>query len=488
MAEGSSERERRIENLKKWEEMGVNPYPYNFKPSINSEALQEKYKDLAPDTYTEDVVIVAGRIKAIRNTGMFIDIYDMAGKVQIYSHAESMPEEEVKKLELFDLGDIIGVEGIVRRTKRGELTVAAKKLTLLSKAILPLPEKFHGLTDVETRYRKRELDLISNETSFKTFKARFDIIRIFREFLWERGFIEVETPMLHPILGGASAKPFITHHNALDMDLYLRVAPELYLKRLVVGGFEKVFEIGRNFRNEGVDVRHNPEFNCFEIYQAYADYNDLMKLVEEIISTAAQKICGTTDVKFGDKILNLKVPFARRPMLELIEEKTGVNFYKMTRDDAFAAATKLGLKLDPKLNYGKIVESVFDEFVEKTLIQPTFVTDFPIELQPLAKKHREKEGLVEQADLYINGWEISPSYSELANPFDQRERFENQVAAREAGDDEAQMMDTDFVDALEQGFPPTGGTGIGIDRVVMVLTDSPAIRDVIAFPTMRRID
>ncbi len=481
------QRSMRLEKLKKIEALGLNAYPHIYRPTFTSATLNEKYAALANEEQTDDVVFVAGRIKAIRNSGMFMDIYDSTGKIQIFSSLEHLPDDEKEILSLLDLGDFVGVEGTVRRTKRGELSVNTKHLTVLSKSLLPLPEKFHGLTDTDTKYRQRYLDMITNDETLKTLNKRSQIISAIREYLNGLGFLEVETPILHPILGGANAKPFITHHNTLDMDLYLRIAPELYLKRLIIGGMPAVYEIGRNFRNEGMDTRHNPEFTMMELYWQYKDYNDMMDLFEAIVQYAAMKVNGTTKTIIDGQEIDVGGHWPRKSMLELVKEETGVDFEQFDNGaDAVAAAKKLGVFVDEKANWGTVVSTVFEEKCEHKLIQPIFVIDHPKDISPLTKTHRKNPRLVERFEPFINTWEVGNAYSELTNPIDQRERLEDQVKAREAGDDEANMMDEDFVTALEHGMPPTGGLGMGIDRIVMILTGSPSIRDVLAFPTMRK--
>jgi len=374
----------------------------------------------------------------------------------------------------------------VRRTPRGELTVNAYRVVLLAKALLPLPEKWHGLADIEMRYRQRYVDLIVNEESRATLRNRSRIIGAFRRLLDERGFLEVETPMLHTIPGGASAKPFITHHNALDIDLYLRIAPELHLKRLIVGGFEKVFEINRCFRNEGISPRHNPEFTTLELYQSYVDYAAIMTITEDLILAAAQAVGGGTHVRYGDREIHLATPWPRRGMAELVREKTGVDFMSITDDaDARGKAHSLGAEVHASSGWGRALEAVFGLHVESTLIEPVHVTGFPREISPLAKADRHDPRLTERFETYINGWEVANAFSEINDPLDQFQRFEAQMRERALGDEEAQRLDADYVTALEYGMPPTGGLGIGIDRLAMILTNSPSIRDVIAFPTMR---
>jgi len=486
---GHEQRQIRLNKLKTLQDAGINPYPNIYRPSTTSADLQEKYKDLPNDTQTEDVVWVAGRIRAIRNSGMFVDVYDATGKVQIYTDKKNLSGQDLTVFDALDVGDMVGIKGCVRRTKRGELSVNAQSWEMLAKSLLPLPEKFHGLTDVDTKYRQRYLDMIMNPETVQTLIHRTKIIDTVREVLNEKGLLEVETPVLQVIKGGATARPFITHHNTLDMDLFLRVATELHLKRLIVGGLPGVYEIGRDFRNEGMDTRHNPEFTMLEAYWPYKDYNDMMTLFEEIVEKACYKIHGTTTIKFGDKEINLKGPYPRKTMAELVKEHTGIDFMAITSgEEARAKVKELHIALPSEdLDWGHCLALIFEEKCEEYLIQPVHVIDHPKSMSPLTKTHRNgDERLVERFETYINGWELANAYSELTNPLDQRERFEEQVKAREAGDDEADMMDDDFVTALEYGMPPTGGIGIGIDRLVMILTNSPSIRDVIAFPTMRK--
>lgn len=469
-----------------WDD-GLNPYPHVYDRSHMAQELQDKYKDLADGEETEDIVSVAGRIMSMRNNGMFIDLHDASGKIQVFCHKDSMAEDERVKLKYFDLGDIIGAKGNIRRTPRGELSVRTTELTMLTKTLAPLPEKFHGLTDVEQRYRQRYVDLIMNEESRETLRVRSRIVQEIRAFMNETGAIEVETPILNSIMGGASAKPFVTHHNALGSDFYMRVAPELYLKRLIVGGLaDSVYEMGRLFRNEGISPKHNPEFTSIEGYHAFMDYNDVMKLVEKLVQHAVMAVHGTLKITYGEHEIDFASPWARKPMHELVKEATGVDFLAFdTAEEAHKAAKELGIAVDPKLNWGQVLEVVFEEKVEETLIQPTHVTDHPMDISPLAKVHRDNPRLVERFETFINGWEIANAFTELNDPKVQRERFEQQVAAREAGDDEAQMLDDDFVTALEYGLPPTAGWGLGVDRLVMLLTNSTNIRDVICFPTLK---
>ena len=482
-------RDSRLAKLKVLEEKGYNPYPYRFQPNAFAADLQDKYKNLEAGTDTEDRVTVAGRAMAVRNSGMFIDLKDASGKIQVFCHKNHLSEDDLGLLKNLDVGDIIGVSGYVRRTPRGELSIAAEKFDIISKSLQPLPEKFHGLTDIDARYRQRYVDFIVNDDAKAIFEKRCQITSAIRRYFEENGFLEVETPMLHPIMGGANAKPFITHHNTLDMDLYLRIAPELYLKRLVVGGFDRVFEIGRNFRNEGIDKSHNPEFTALEAYQAYADYNDMAELIPNLIRYVAQKVLGTTVINFNGKEIDLGQPFVKKSMLELVKEYTGADFMAaQTLDEAKAMASAIGVDASDCISWGKVVSEVFDARVEEHLIQPTLVMDMPRDISPLAKTHRSNPRLVEHFDAYVAGMEMGCAYSELSNPLEQRARFEAQCADREAGDEEAQMLDEDFINALEIGFPPTGGMGMGIDRLAILLTGAETIRDVIAFPTLRKKD
>lgn len=483
-------RNTRIQKLTELADKGINPYPYSYDKNASAKVLQEKYKDLPAGEETNDEYFVAGRVMAMRNTGMFIDLMDDSGKIQIFSHKENMDPEKIKTMKLIDIGDILGFQGTIRRTPRGELSIKATDYKLLSKSLLPLPEKFHGLTDVETRYRQRYVDMIMNEEVRDTFKKRSLIVQKIREFLTKQGFLEVETPMMHTIAGGASARPFLTHHNTLDMDMYMRIAPELHLKRLMVGGLsEKIFEINRCFRNEGIDTRHNPEFTTIELYQAYVDYNEMMALTENMVAYVAQEVLGTTKIKYGENELDLTPPWDRKTMLGAIKEYTGVDFNEfLTAESAYKKAKEIGVEVEDDMNWGQIVETVFDERVEAKLIQPTHIIDYPREISPLAKVHRDNIRLTERFESRVNGWELANAFSELTDPIDQRSRFEAQALAKANGDEEAMSIDEDFINALEYGMPPTGGMGMGIDRLVMLLTDSQTIRDVIAFPTMRPLD
>ncbi len=485
---GEQIRQIRVQKLADLADKGINPYPYVFNKNADASELQEKYKDLEAGVETEDEYSVAGRIMAIRNSGMFIDLMDYSGKIQIFSHKQNLSEDQLAVLKLLDIGDIAGFTGTIRRTPRGELSIKATSLTILSKSLLPLPEKFHGLTDVETRYRQRYVDMIVNEDVRKTFRTRSLIIQKIREYLTDRGFLEVETPMLHPQAGGANARPFVTHHNTLDMDMFLRIAPELYLKRLMVGGVsEKIFEINRSFRNEGIDIRHNPEFTMMELYQAFVDYNEMMTLTENLVSTVAKEVLGTMKIKYGDNEIDLTPPWDRKTMIGAIYEKTGIDFgtcYSL--EDAKAKAKSLGIDPEECDNWGKVIDLIFEEKVEPTLIQPIHIIDYPRDISPLAKVHRNNDRLTERFETRVNGWEIANAFSELTDPIDQRMRFEAQMQAKANGDDEAMPIDEDYICALEHGVPPMGGLGLGIDRLVMLLTDSQSIRDVIAFPTLKK--
>jgi lysyl-tRNA synthetase, class II len=477
----------RISKLESLKAQGIDPYPYGFDRTHEAAELERLYSGLAAGAETGERVCVAGRIRAVRNNGMFIDLHDATGKVQIFCHRDNLSLEALAIVRLLDIGDLIGVEGLVRRTSRGELTVNATAIAVLAKTLRPLPEKYHGLADVELRYRQRYLDLIMNEESRETLRRRSRIVAAMRNHLVERGYLEVETPMLHTIPGGASARPFVTHHNTLDIDLYLRIAPELHLKRLLVGGLaDKVFEINRNFRNEGISPRHNPEFTMLELYEAYVDYTAMMRLTEELVTSVAETVLGTLRINYGGTLIDLSPPWQRRGMAELVHAATGVDFLAI--DDAETArrsAAALGAALTGSENWGQALEAAFAARVEDTLIQPMHVTGFPRDISPLAKTDRADPRLAERFETYIYGWEIANAFSELTDPQDQRARFEAQMQARAAGDEEAQPLDEDYVTALEYGLPPCGGLGIGIDRLVMLLTDSPSIRDVITFPTLR---
>ncbi|HWI25411.1 MAG TPA: lysine--tRNA ligase [Stellaceae bacterium] len=488
MSEEENEfRSARLKKLAQLKALGIDPYPYEWPRSAEAKALEQRYAALPPDTVTEDRISIAGRIRAIRNSGMFIDLHDASGKIQVFSDRKALGESASALLDQLDLGDFIGVDGIVRRTRRGELTVNATRLAVLAKALLPLPEKYHGLADLETRYRQRYLDLIVNEESREVLRRRSRIIATMRRLLIDQGFLEVETPMLHVIPGGATAKPFVTHHNTLDMELYLRIAPELHLKRLLVGGLsDKLFEINRNFRNEGISPRHNPEFTSLELYQAYVDYKAMMSLTETLVAEIAREVLGGTRIHYGTHEIELGGAWPHESMAALVKRETGIDFLTISADeDARAAARREHADIPDSAGWGRALEAVFAARVEDKLIQPIHVTGFPREISPLAKADRNDPRLTERFETYINGWEVANAFSEINDPLDQQQRFEAQMAEREKGDEEAQRLDADYVTALEYGMPPAGGLGIGIDRLVMLLTDSPSIRDVIAFPTMR---
>ncbi len=486
----SNVRAIRIQKLADFADKEINPYPYSYDKNASAKQLQDKYKDLQTGEETDDKYRVAGRIMAIRNSGMFIDLQDASGKIQVFSHKENLDEANLQLLKMLDIGDIAGFEGTIRRTPRGELTIKSTQIKLLSKALQPLPEKFHGLTDVDTRYRQRYVDMIMNENVRDTFQKRSLIIQKIREYLAKLGFLEVETPILQTTASGANARPFNTHHNALDMELTLRIALELYLKRLIVGGVsERVYEIGRCFRNEGIDTRHNPEFTMIELYQAYADYNDMMTLTENMVAYVAQEVLGTMKIKYGEHEIDLTPPWDRKTMLGSIKDATGVDFMDLyDAKQAIKAAREMHVEVDDAMNWGQVVEAVFEEKIEPSLIQPCHIIDYPREISPLAKVHRDNPRLTERFETRINGWELANAFSELTDPIDQRSRFEAQALAKANGDEEAMELDDDFINALEYGMPPTGGMGMGIDRLVMLLTDSQTIRDVIAFPTMRPLE
>jgi lysyl-tRNA synthetase class 2 len=437
-------------------------------------------------------VTIAGRLMAKRIMGKasFCHVQDGDGRIQSYVSINELGEDSYKHFKEDDIGDIIGITGFVFKTKTGEISIHAKEVTLLSKSLRPLPEKFHGLKDTDLRYRQRYVDLIMNPEVKDTFLKRVQILQEVKNILNEKGYLEVETPILNTIAGGATARPFITHHNTLDIDMYLRIANELYLKRLIVGGFDKVYEMGRMFRNEGMDIKHNPEFTNIELYSAYEDYNDMMNITEEIISRVALKVLGTTKITYQGTEIDLTPSWKRISMIDAITEVTGVDFNKIeTDEEAKKAAEELHVELDElKLTRGEIINQVFEAKVEETLIQPTFIYDYPVEVSPLTKRKPSDPRLTERFEVFIGAREYGNAYSELNDPIDQYERFKKQVEAREAGDEEANMMDEDFINALEYGMPPTGGLGIGIDRLVMLLTDSASIRDVLLFPTMKPLN
>ena len=487
--------ERRREKLSKLREMGVEPYPYKFQVTHTSREVKEEFDSLSS---ARDPVSVAGRIMSVREHGKtcFSHIQDEEGRIQIYIRRDVVGDEAFSTFKLLDIGDIIGVRGTVFRTRTGEITVEVGSFQVLCKSLRPLPvvkEKVEGdrriiydpFTDKEQRYRQRYVDLIVNPDVREVFRRRTETIRALRNFLDERGFLEVETPVLQPVYGGASARPFVTHHNALDMDLYLRISNELYLKRLIVGGFEKVYEFSKDFRNEGMDRLHNPEFTLLEAYQAYADYHDIMDLTEDMLSHAAEEVLGTTRLVYQGKEVDLTPPWRRIRMLEALKEEVGVDPRELSDEALRELCLSQGLDVDGGMGRGKMMEKLFDEVVKPHLVQPTFVMDYPVETSPLAKRHRDDPGLVERFELFVSGMEIANAFSELNDPEDQMRRFQEQMRLREKGDEEAQVLDRDFIRALEYGMPPTGGLGIGVDRLVMLFTDMPSIRDVILFPHMR---
>lgn len=473
----------RLEKLADFRRRGIEPYGGRYERTHLAEEVLRDYEKLAGSR-----VSLAGRVMAKRGHGKagFANIQDASGQIQIYARLSDLGPEVYDLYTRLDIGDIIGVEGTVFKTRTGETTVALSSLCLLAKSLRPLPEKWHGLRDVELRYRQRYVDLMVNPGVRETFIRRSRIISTIRKLLEEKGFLEVETPMMHPVAGGATARPFITYHNALDMNLYLRIAPELYLKRLLVGGFEKIYEINRNFRNEGISTKHNPEFTMLELYQAYADYNDMMELTEYIISSVALEVLGTTKVTYGGEEIDLTPPWERLPMLEAVRRYSGLDFTQFsTGEEACRAARGIGLEVESGEPWGTVLNRVFEEVVEPMLVQPVFILDYPVEVSPLAKRKREQPELTYRFELFICGREIANAFSELNDPLDQKERFLKQMEKRRTGDEEAHMMDEDFIVALEYGMPPAGGLGIGIDRLVMILTDSPSIRDVILFPLMK---
>ena len=503
----------RRESLQKMRDLGINPYPADeyvvtgYSTDIKSTFVDERTDEA--EWYTGKPVRIAGRLMSRRIMGKasFVEIQDSKGRIQVYVSRDDIqaptPEGETATTaeqqmynvvfkKLLDIGDFVGIEGFVFRTQMGEISVHAQKLTVLAKSLRPLPivkykdgVAYDGFTDPEQRYRQRYVDLVVNEGVKDVFLKRATIIRTMRQVFDEAGYTEVETPMLQAIAGGASARPFITHHNALDVDMYMRIATELYLKRLIVGGFEGVYEIGRNFRNEGMDRTHNPEFTCMELYVQYKDYNWMMSFTEQLLEKIAIAVNGTTEVKIGDNIVNFKAPYRRLPILEAIQEKTGYDLSTMTEDEIRQVAKKYGVEDTDKMGKGKLIDEIFGETCEGTFIQPTFITDYPVEMSPLTKMHRSKPGLTERFELMVNGKELANAYSELNDPIDQYERFVEQMKLADKGDDEAMIIDHDFMRALEYGMPPTSGIGIGIDRLAIFMTGQPSIQDVLLFPTMK---
>ena len=476
----------RRDKLRELQESGNDPFQIT-KYEVNNDSANIKANF---DALEGSQVSIAGRLMSKRGMGKvsFCDLQDKSGRIQLYARRDEMDEAEYNRFKKFDIGDIVGVKGVVFRTQRGEMSVRVETVTLLSKSLLPLPEKFHGLTNTELRYRQRYVDLIVNPEVKRTFVLRSQFVKHVRDFLDGRGYMEVETPVLNTISGGATARPFITHHNTLDIDMYLRIATELPLKRLIVGGMDRVYEIGRIFRNEGMDPKHNPEFTTVELYEAYADFNDMMDLFEDLLTSAAQKLLGTYQLEWQGEQIDLTPGWPRLPMHEAVKQYTGLDFMAITSDEeAVAAAKSIGVELpetaDP--TWGNALYEVFDQRVEEKLVQPTFITMHPVDVSPLAKRSPKDPRLTERFELFICRSEMGNAFSELNDPIDQRERFQKQVELRDKGDDEAGMMDEDFITALEYGLPPTGGLGIGIDRCVMMLTNSDSIREVILFPTMK---
>lgn len=478
----------RRDKLKELQEEGKDPYQITkFNRTNTAGEIKSNY-----EKFEQKDVTVAGRIiaKRIMGKASFCTIQDCDEKIQSYVSINDLGEESYKAFKTYDIGDIIGITGFVFKTRTEEISVHAKEVTLLSKSLRPLPEKFHGLKDIDLRYRQRYVDLIVNPEVKNTFVLRSKIIKEVKAYLDQKGYLEVDTPILSTIAGGAAARPFITHHNTLDLDMYLRIANELYLKRLIVGGFDKVYEMGRMFRNEGMDIKHNPEFTNIELYSAYEDYNDMMDLTEDLFRTVSQKVLGTAKITYQGTEIDLETKWKRLSMIEAIKEVTGVDFNTINNDEeAIKIAKEKNVEIEENKNTrGNIINTFFEEFVEETLIQPTFIYDYPIEVSPLTKKKPSDNRLTERFEVFIGGREYGNAYSELNDPIDQYERFKKQVEAREAGDEEANMMDEDFIQALEYGMPPTGGLGIGIDRMIMLLTDSASIRDVLLFPTMKPLN
>ena len=473
----------RLEKLDKLRQMGVDPYGTRFDRSACAQAVKEGF-----DSLEGSEVSIAGRIMALRHHGKasFADLQDQSGRIQVYVRLDDVGEFQYQVYELMDVGDIVGVKGTVFKTRRGEISVHVAQIVLLSKSLRPLPEKWHGLKDVDLRYRQRYLDLATNPDVMETFLVRSKIVRAMRNYLDARGFYEVETPTMQSIAGGTTARPFVTHHNALDIDLYLRIATELHLKRLVVGGFEKVYEIGRIFRNEGISTKHNPEFTSIELYQAYADYHDIMRLTEDMVFNIACEVLGTSIITYQGHTVDLTPPWPRIKLLDAIEQKCGVDMSSITTDnEAKQVAARLGLKMDKVVTRATIVDKALETFVEPTLVSPTFLVDYPVEVSPLARRDKDDPRFVHRFEAFAASMEFANAFTELNDPMDQMSRFVQQASERTKGDDEAHMMDEEYVMALEYGMPPTGGLGIGIDRLTMLLTDKASIRDVILFPLMR---
>jgi lysyl-tRNA synthetase, class II len=482
------ELERRQGELEALRARGVDPYPVRFDPDSNAATLREQFDGLDPGAETGVVVCLAGRLMLIRRQGklVFATMRDGSGPIQLLVSQAEVGEQTFSDFQSLDLGDWVGVEGEVITTRRGELSVKASSFTLLAKALRPLPDKWHGLSDVDTRFRRREVDLMVNEEARRVFQIRFAAVAAIRRFLDGRGFVDVETPILHPVPGGAAARPFVTHHHALDMDLYLRIAPELYLKRLVVGGFERVYEIGRVFRNEGLSTRHNPEFTMLEAYQAFADYTDMMTLTEELVADAAMAATGSTDVEVEGEPFNLAPPWPRRTLRELVAEHAGVDVHPSMGAEALRkVASQLDVPVEDSWDGGKLVLEIYEKTTEAALRGPIFVLDYPREVSPLARAHRDDPALVERFEVIVAGRELANAFSELNDPAEQRRRFEAQARLQALGDVEAHGVDEDYVRALEYGLPPCGGLGIGIDRLAMLLAGVGSIREVLLFPHLR---
>ncbi|MEN1966435.1 lysine--tRNA ligase [Lentibacillus sp. N15] len=480
----------RKEKLDTYREHGVDPFGSKFNRTDLASDLLDKYEQFSKEELEEKTttVTIAGRIMTKRGKGKagFAHLQDLSGQIQIYVRKDAIGDEAYELFQSIDLGDIVGITGVMFKTKVGELSVKATQFELLTKSLRALPEKYHGLKDVEQRYRQRYLDLITNQDSKETFILRSKIMQSMRRYLDGQGFLEVETPMMHAIPGGAAARPFKTHHNALDIPLYMRIAIELHLKRLIVGGMEKVYEIGRVFRNEGVSTRHNPEFTMMELYEAYADFHDVMSLTENLIAHIAKEVLGKTTITYGEYEVNLEPEWKRQHMVDAVKEYTGVDFWEsMSDEQARALAKEHEIEIKDSMTFGHVVNEFFEQKVEERLIQPTFIYGHPVEISPLAKKNKEDSRFTDRFELFIVGREHANAFSELNDPIDQRERFEAQLKEREQGNDEAHLMDEDFLEALEYGMPPTGGLGIGVDRLIMLLTNSPSIRDVLLFPQMR---
>ena len=478
----------RLQKVKQMIKDGQNPWPY-YKPVSNT--CENAREDFEAEKSGENEYTLAGRLMSVREHGktVFANIQDRSGNIQLYIRKNDVGDESFQYFsDMIDLGDIIWVKGTVFKTRMGEVTLKVKEISLLSKCLHALPDKYHGLVDLEQRYRQRYLDLISNAESKDKFVKRSQIVQSVRQFLLDKDFLEVETPMFHPILGGANAKPFVTHHNAYDMDLFLRIAPELYLKRLVVGGFDRVFEINRNFRNEGVSTKHNPEFTMIEFYMAHGDYLDGMALTEEIINSAVQKVLGTNKVKYQDMDLDFTAPFRRLTVEESLIQVGGFKAEEITKENIDKTLKKLNVHVEDYQGYGSKLFALFEEKVESNLIQPTFIVGYPVEVSPLAKRDEKNPEITARFELFVAGMELANGFTELNDPFDQAERFKKQVEAKDAGDEEAQDYDHDYVKALEYALPPTVGVGMGIDRLAMFLTDTATIKDIILFPTMKKIE